>query len=107
MPSSPSERAVLHWVPGSPWSRDGLARALAEAAPGDWVLLVQDAVPAALAAARLPAAIAQGLERVALAVAKADLDARGLADCALRAIPLDDAAIVALAAACRSSCTWA
>jgi tRNA 2-thiouridine synthesizing protein B len=109
MSSSPSERRVLHWVPGSPWASDGLARALAEAAPGDVVLLLQDAVVGALAGARLPAALDAALSASELAVCAADLAARGLADAPLRdgARAVDDAGMVALAAACDISCTWA
>ncbi len=109
MSSSPSERRVLHWVPGSPWTRDGLARALAEAAPGDVVLLLQDAVVAALADARLPAALNAALSGRELVVCAADLAARGLAGVGLRAgaRAVDDAEMVALAATCEISCTWA
>jgi tRNA 2-thiouridine synthesizing protein B len=109
MSFSPSDRRVLHWVPGSPWARDGLARALAEAAPGDVVLLLQDAVVAALADARLPAALDAALGTRELAVCAADLAARGLAGAPLRAgaRAIDDAGMVVLAAACDVSCTWA
>ncbi len=109
MSSWHSERRVLHWVPGSPWMRDGLARALAEAAPGDVILLLHDAVYAALADARLPDALAAALSVRELAVCAADLAARGLAGAALRngARAVDDVEMVALAAACELSCTWA
>ena len=108
MSSSPSDRRVLNWVPASPWMRDALARALNEAAPGDVVLLLQDAVVAALADARLPAGLAVAVANRDVAVCAADLAARGLAGLPMRAGArvVDDAEMVELAAACDLSLTW-
>lgn len=107
MPSSPSDRRVLHVVVRPPWDGDALARALAHHRPGDVLLLAQDAVAVACADVASTPAMRAALDGAR--VLSADLAARGRADAPLHAgiAAIDDAAWVALAAACDSCVTWA
>lgn len=100
---------MLHQVVRPPWAGDALARALAHARPGDVVLLAQDAAVLACASVALDAGLAAALRAASARVLAADLAARGLDAAPLREgiTAIDDAAWVAVAAACDACVTWA
>lgn len=100
---------MLHMVVRPPWAGDALARALDALAPGDVLLLAQDAVAAAVAPAALEPRIAARLVAAGARVLGHDLAARGIAASALPAglVVVDDAAWVELAATCDACVTWA
>lgn len=100
---------MLHVVVRAPWAGDGLARALAHHRSGDALLLAQDAAAAACASTRLAPDLDARLRGAGAHVLAHDLAARGLDGAALRegVVAIDDAAWVALVAACANGITWA
>lgn len=110
MPIAPSlsdPERVLHLVSGAPPAGDALRQALAHAAEADALVLLHDAVAAAVAGVKQPADWVRKLRRGGY-VLGADLDARGFAQAPLREgwVRIEDAELVRLAVVCRSSVTW-
>lgn len=69
---------MLHTVNKSPFERDSLGTCLRLAQPGSDVLLIEDAVYAALAGTRLEELMRQAMERYAIFALQEDMDARGI-----------------------------
>jgi len=69
---------VLHTVNKSPFQKDSLEACFRLAAAGSDVLLIEDAVYAALAGARFAGQVEAALGRCAVYALKEDLDARGI-----------------------------
>jgi len=99
---------LLHIVSRGPVDGDALAACLRMARPGDAVLLIEDAVCAALAGAETAARIAERTEDLTLYALDADIVARGLADQPLiGAIErVDYAGFVDLVTACDTTQSW-
>ena len=74
---------MLHTVNKSPFERNTLEACLKRAAPGSAILLIEDAVYAALAGTGLSDAMASASQRFEVSVLGPDLVARGLASAAL------------------------
>ncbi len=72
--------STLHTVARSPFERSALASCLRVARRGSGVLLIEDAVYAALAGTCEDALVTEALERCAVYVLGPDLAARGLAE---------------------------
>lgn len=69
---------MLHTVNKSPFERDSLSTCFRLARRGSDVLLIEDAVYAALAGTRLEAFMREAMDRYAVFVLKEDMDARGI-----------------------------
>lgn len=69
---------MLHTVNKSPFERDSLSTCFRLAVRGSDVLLIEDAVYAALAGTRFEAAVREALERYSIFVLREDIDARGI-----------------------------
>lgn len=70
--------STLHTVNKSPFERNALDSCLGHAAAGDTVLLIEDAVYAALAGNAFAARLADAAKAVRVAVLGPDLKARGM-----------------------------
>jgi tRNA 2-thiouridine synthesizing protein B len=75
--------AVLHTVNKSPFEKDSLNTCFRLARPGSEILLIEDAVYGALAGTRMEKLIRDALEKYAIFVLEADIEARGIAPAAL------------------------
>lgn len=69
---------MLHTINKSPFEKDSLDTCLRLAAPGSDILLIEDAVYAALAGTRIEPVVISALGRYSVYVLKADLEARGI-----------------------------
>ncbi|MBS1269177.1 MAG: Protein TusB [Gammaproteobacteria bacterium] len=69
---------MLHTVNKSPFEKDSLNTCFRLARPGSDVLLIEDAVYAALAGSCFEPAMSEALARYSVFVLKADLEARGI-----------------------------
>lgn len=69
---------MLHTVNKSPFERDSLGTCFRLARRGSDVLLIEDAVYAALAGTRLEAFMREAMERYAVFALREDMDARGI-----------------------------
>lgn len=100
--------SVLHIVNRSPFESSALVSCLRLCLPGSAVLLIEDAVVAALAGNRFSAELADLPAGINAYVLMEDLRARGLGDSALEAriLPVDYAGFVDLVAAHDSSLSW-
>jgi tRNA 2-thiouridine synthesizing protein B len=74
---------MLHTVNKSPFERNTLEACLKRAVPGTAILLIEDAVYAALAGTGLSDALTSAARRFEVSVLGPDLAARGLSDEAL------------------------
>ncbi|HSH44086.1 MAG TPA: sulfurtransferase complex subunit TusB [Arenicellales bacterium] len=74
---------MLHTVNKSPFQKDSLDTCFRLARPGSDVLLIEDAVYAALAGGRFDAAVRAALDRFTIFVLKEDIEARGIDAAAL------------------------
>jgi sulfur relay protein TusB/DsrH len=108
MSSLRSERRTLHLVVRAPWAGDALTRGLLHAQAHDAIVLAQEAVAVACAHRAPDPALRDALAAGRVHVLATDLAARGLGGAALHegCRLLDDAAWVALVAACDASVTW-
>lgn len=70
---------MLHTVNKSPFDRDSLSTCFRLAQLGSDVLLIEDAVYAALRGSRLEAAMREAMGRLSIFALKEDLEARGIA----------------------------
>lgn len=95
---------MLHIVSQSPFAADALDAALAHWRDGDALILIEDAVTAALAGGRF----ADRLAALPVHVLRPDLEARGLGEKPLTdgAIPVDYEGFVDLCAAQPASLSW-
>ncbi|MDZ7840429.1 MAG: sulfurtransferase complex subunit TusB [Gammaproteobacteria bacterium] len=69
---------MLHTVNKSPFERDSLGTCFRLARQGSDVLLIEDAVYAALAGTRLEACVREAMTRCSIYVLKEDVEARGI-----------------------------
>ena len=69
---------MLHTVNKSPFDRDSLGTCIRLARPGSDVLLIEDAVYAALQGSSFEATVRAAMERLSVFALKEDLDARGI-----------------------------
>jgi len=69
---------MLHTVNKSPFERDSLDTCFRLARPGSDILLIEDAVYAALAGTRQESDMRDALRRYAIYVLQEDVDARGI-----------------------------
>lgn len=69
---------MLHTVNKSPFERDSLGTCFRLARPGSDVLLIEDAVYAALAGTRFEASVREAMARYSLFVLEEDIEARGI-----------------------------
>ncbi len=74
---------MLHTVNKSPFERDSLGTCFRLARPGSDVLLIEDAVYAALAGTRFEPSVREAMARYSIYVLKEDIDARGIGPHAL------------------------
>jgi tRNA 2-thiouridine synthesizing protein B len=70
--------SILHTVNKSPFERSNLDACLGRAAPGDAVLLIEDAVYAAMAGTAVAGRVADAAKTLRLYVLGPDLAARGM-----------------------------
>ncbi|MBI2381124.1 MAG: sulfurtransferase complex subunit TusB [Gammaproteobacteria bacterium] len=98
---------TLHLVNRSPYQSDALNACLRLAAPGAAVLLIEDAVVAAVAGSMAAQRLkSQGVD-LRLYVLEADVRARGLSDKLMDGIAcIDDAGFVALVVAHDKTVSW-
>jgi tRNA 2-thiouridine synthesizing protein B len=99
---------TLHTVHRSPFERDALETCLRVAAPGGRVLLIEDAVYAALVGTEWEPRLRDAMERLEVHVLEPDLRARGLDPAALIAGVgcVGYGGFVDLAAACDRVTAW-
>lgn len=89
--------ATLHTVNISPYAGSALASCLRFAMPGSGILLIEDAVVAAVAGSTWSQALAEAMRDYRLYVLRPDLEARGLSEKLMSGITVvDDAGFVAL-----------
>lgn len=69
---------MLHTVNKSPFERESLDTCFRLARQGSDVLLIEDAVYAALAGTRIEAAVRDALQRYSIFALKEDIEARGI-----------------------------
>lgn len=69
---------MLHTVNKSPFERDSLGTCFRLARPGSDVLLIEDAVYAALTGTRFETAVRESMTRCSIFVLKEDMEARGI-----------------------------
>jgi tRNA 2-thiouridine synthesizing protein B len=100
--------ALLHIVNRSPFESDALASCLRLTQPGQAILLIENAVVAALADGEAAAALREKARDCRLYLLEADLRARGLHNSPLLdAIEqVDYSGFVELVAACPRSLSW-
>jgi tRNA 2-thiouridine synthesizing protein B len=100
--------SILHTVNKSPFERSNLDSCLKHVAAGDSVLLLEDAVVAAMNGTALASRIADAAKQIKLCVLGADLKARGLdpANVVPGVAVVDYAGFVDLAAANKAVNAW-
>ncbi len=100
--------ATLHTVNKSPFERSNLEACLGHAQPGDAILLIEDAVIAALSGTAFEGKMADAARTMRLAVLGPDLAARGLdpAKVVTGITVVDYAGFVDLAAETKATNAW-
>jgi tRNA 2-thiouridine synthesizing protein B len=98
---------VLHIVNKSPYEKTALASCLAHATKGSAVLLIEDAVYAAVKGGAAEAELKHAMGRVEMYALGPDLEARGVKDRVIDGVKLVDyGGFVDLAAEHRTSQSW-
>ncbi|MFZ5558882.1 MAG: sulfurtransferase complex subunit TusB [Pseudomonadota bacterium] len=98
---------MLHIVNKSPYEKTALASCLAHAAPGAAVILIEDAVYAAVVGGAAEAELKRAMDRLDVYALGPDLEARGMKDRVMDGVKvLDYGGFVDLAAEYRANQSW-